>query len=76
MATALEVGGAPPGHAIVTRRRFGLYGAVVVGLVLLILVGATTVIALGRRPAPVPLDYRPASAEPAAPLTLTHLRAV
>jgi hypothetical protein len=42
----------------------------------LLLLGATTAIALSRHRVPQPLDYRPASVPPAAPLTLTHLRAV
>jgi cytochrome c-type biogenesis protein CcmH/NrfF len=51
-------------------------GWILWALVLLVLLGATTAIALNRRRGPQPLDYRPASVAPAAPLTLTQLRAV
>jgi len=51
-------------------------GWILWALVVLLLLGATTAIALSRHRAPQPLDYRPASVQPATPLTLTHLRAV
>ena len=51
-------------------------GWILWALVVLLLLGATTAIALSRHRVPQPLDYRPASVPPAAPLTLTHLRAV
>ena len=50
-------------------------GWILWAFVLFLLLGATMAIALNRRQAPQPLDYTPASVEPAAPLTLTHLRA-